>query len=57
VLQNAAREQACELENRKGPRDWRRAARLGLFCGFSNRAGVATRRRDWEKVRAIEDGK
>ena len=28
------------MEGRKGTRDWRRAARLGFFCGFSNRAGV-----------------
>jgi len=35
VLQNAAHGE----ETRKGRRDWRKAARLGFFCGFSNRAG------------------
>jgi hypothetical protein len=47
----------ADVENRKGRRDWRSAARLGFFCGFSNRAGEPMGRRDREKVRAIEDGK
>src|SRR5215510_13377992 len=37
----------------KGPHDWRRATRLGFFCGFSNRVGGGRRRAIGRKVRAI----